>query len=247
MEGKVAMITGSGSGLGRAGALALARAGADIVITEVPGKEAAAAAAVAEVAALGRRAVAVTLDVRDVASIQAAVAAAVDRLGRLDILVNNAGVNVRKPALEFTPEDWDLVTSVCLRGVFFCAQAAARQMIRQGAGGRIINIASVYGLLGGPNRAAYSASKGGVVNLTRTLAYEWAPHNIQVNAIAPTFVNTPLVAALLEQGLDVVNRTLGGRLAAPEDVAAAIVFLAGPGAGMITGHTLPVDGGWTAW
>jgi 2-deoxy-D-gluconate 3-dehydrogenase len=197
------------------------------------------------------RALGVRFDVRDSASIWKAVQATVDGLGSLDIMVCNAGVNVRKPALEVTEVDWDTVLDVNLRGVFFSAQAGAQQMVRQGHGGKIVNIASIMGLVGSTNNsAAYCASKGGVVNLTRVLAIEWASHNIQVNSVAPTFVMTPLTAGVFENEAflsSVLSRTPNGKLATPESIADAVVFLASPRADLITGITLPVDGGWTAW
>jgi 2-dehydro-3-deoxy-D-gluconate 5-dehydrogenase len=197
------------------------------------------------------RALGVGFDVRDSASIRKAVQATVDGLGSLDIMVCNAGVNVRKPALEVTEVDWDTVLDVNLRGVFFSAQAGAQQMVRQGHGGKIVNIASIMGLVGSTNNsAAYCASKGGVVNLTRVLAIEWASHNIQVNSVAPTFVMTPLTAGVFANEAflsSVLSRTPNGKLATPESIADAVVFLASPRADLITGITLPVDGGWTAW
>jgi 2-deoxy-D-gluconate 3-dehydrogenase len=197
------------------------------------------------------RALGVGFDVRDSASIRNAVQATVDGLGALDIMVCNAGVNVRKPALEVTEVDWDTVLDVNLRGVFFSAQAGAQQMVRQGHGGKIVNIASIMGLVGSTNNsAAYCASKGGVVNLTRVLAIEWASHNIQVNSVAPTFVMTPLTAGVFANEAflsSVLSRTPNGKLATPESIADAVVFLASPRADLITGITLPVDGGWTAW
>jgi 2-deoxy-D-gluconate 3-dehydrogenase len=197
------------------------------------------------------RALGVGFDVRDSASIRKAVQATVDWLGSLDIMVCNAGVNVRKPALEVTEVDWDTVLDVNLRGVFFSAQAGAQQMVRQGHGGKIVNIASIMGLVGSTNNsAAYCASKGGVVNLTRVLAIEWASHNIQVNSVAPTFVMTPLTAGVFANEAflsSVLSRTPNGKLATPESIADAVVFLASPRADLITGITLPVDGGWTAW
>jgi 2-deoxy-D-gluconate 3-dehydrogenase len=201
--------------------------------------------------ALGEQALAVPVDVRQPATIQAAVQQTVERFGSLDIAVCNAGLNIRRHALQVTEEDWDAVVDVNLRGVFFTAQAAAAQMVRQGLGGKIVNIASIMGLVGTPWRGvAYGASKGGVVNMTRALAIEWAEHNIQVNAVAPTYVETSLTEAILADEsfrAAVLARTPNGKLATPEDIAEAVAFLASPQNGMITGVTLPVDGGWTAW
>jgi 2-deoxy-D-gluconate 3-dehydrogenase len=246
-----ALVTGAGSGIGQAAARGLAMAGARIVVTELPGRSDRAAATADELIAAGGESVPVTLDVRDLNSIVACVEAAREfGSGRVDVLVNNAGITVRQPAFEVTEEAWDLVLDTNLKGLFFTAQAAGRVMRdADPPGGSIINVASIMGLIGYYDRAAYCASKAAVVNLSRVLAIEWAPHAIRVNAVCPTFVETPLTRQMLENvaiKTDVLDRTPLGRLATPEEVAAAIVYLAGPHAGMITGTALTIDGGWTA-
>jgi len=235
LDGLTALITGGGSGIGETLALGMAEAGARVVVTELPDRIERAQAIAQRVGGQ-----AVPLDVRDVASID---------LPPADILVNNAGVQRARPALEVTEEDWDFVVDVDLKGVFFVAQAAARHMVASGRGGKIVNVASINGLIGYYNRAPYCAAKGGVVNLTRQLAVEWAPHNINVNAIAPTYILTPLTQPTLAQPEvreDILRRTPLGRIGQLEDLVGAVVYLSSPAAGLVTGQTLAVDGGWTA-
>jgi 2-deoxy-D-gluconate 3-dehydrogenase len=249
LSGLTALVTGGGSGIGEATAKALAAAGGRVAVTELPDRLDRARATVAEIHAAGDEAETLPLDVRDLGSVTECVAAAA-RIGsgRLDILVNNAGVNVRQPAFDVTEEAWDLILDTNLKGLFFMAQAAGRVMRdQQPPGGCIINVSSIMGLVGYFDRAAYCASKAGVVNLSRVLAVEWAPHHIRVNSICPTFVETPLTRVMFENEAiktDILSRTPTGRLATPEEVAAAIVFLAS--ARMMTGAALTVDGGWTA-
>ena len=249
VDSKIAFVTGAGSGLGQASAVALAQAGADVALTELPGKEAAAQETVRMVEAAGRRALALPLDVTRLPMIGDAVDNVLKHFGRLDILVNNAGINVPRLALDVTEDDWDRVLDVNLKGVFFVAQAVAkRAMVPQGSG-KIINIASQNGVIGYFFRAAYCSSKAGVVNLTRVLALEWAKYRINVNAIGPTFLETPLTRPMFENAefkADVLNRIPLGRIGKPEDVVGAVVYLASPAADLVTGHTLLVDGGWTA-
>jgi 2-dehydro-3-deoxy-D-gluconate 5-dehydrogenase len=249
VDGKVAIITGTGSGIGQAAALALAAAGARIVLTELPGRTD-AAETTARMARddAGAETLVLPLDVTNRGQIDELVTSAIARFGQIDILVNNAGVNVPKLALDVTEEDWDRVLDINLKGLFFTTQAVGRTMVERKAG-KIINIASQMGVVGYWKRAAYCSSKAGVVNLTRVLAFEWAQYGIRVNAIGPTFVETPLTRPMFEDQAfreDVMGRIPLGRLATPEDIACAVVYLASPASDMITGHTLLVDGGWTA-
>jgi 2-deoxy-D-gluconate 3-dehydrogenase len=250
LDGKIAIVTGAGSGLGLATAQALAAHGACVAVTELPARIERAEATVGEIAAAGGQAFAVPLDVTDLASIDSAVAHVLTTSGRIDILVNNAGLNIAKPAFDVTEEDWDRVVDVNLKGLFFMAQAAGRAMRDQSpSGGVIINISSIMGLVGYFDRAAYCASKAGVVNLTRVLAIEWTEHDIRVNAVCPTFVETELNRHLFADATfrdEILRRTPLKRLGTPEEVAAAVVFLASPAASLITGHALATDGGWTA-
>lgn len=234
-SGMVAAVTGGAGGIGIAIARELAHSGHKVIVLDLPTAEPPADFHF------------VPLDIRRPSDIERAFREIESVAGTPTIWVNNAGVAVRKPAIEITPEEWERVIETNLTGSFFCAQAFARRLISVRKPGVLINIASIFGLVGGPRRAAYSASKAALVNLTRVLAYEWHEFGIRVNAVAPTFVRTPMTEKLLLEGLDVVNRSLSGRLASPEDVACAVRFLASPEAAMITGHTLPVDGGWLAW
>jgi NAD(P)-dependent dehydrogenase (short-subunit alcohol dehydrogenase family) len=242
LAGKTAVVTGAGSGIGKAAAQALAAAGATVVVADRN------LAAAREVASKLTSAIAIEADVTRDADIEAMLDAAP---GRVDILVNNAGLAIRRPSVELSAEDWNKVVEVNMTAVFLCSRAAARRMIADGKGGAIVNVASIMGLSGGglyPN-ISYQTTKGAVVNMTRALAVEWAVHNIRVNAVAPTYVRTPFIKPLTDQP-DLVAKieamTPLRRLAEPEDVASAILFLASPGAAMVTGHTLPVDGGFLA-
>jgi NAD(P)-dependent dehydrogenase (short-subunit alcohol dehydrogenase family) len=247
LQGKVALVVGGSRGIGEACAVALAGAGADVAISARDLERLAGTGDA--IAALGRTATCHASDVRDVRSVRRLVDEVVDRHGRIDILLYNAGTNVARPGIDVTEEDWDLVVETNLKGAFFCLQAAGRSMIEKGIHGRIISIASTFAVVGFYNRAPYAASKSGLVGITRVLAVEWAQHGINVNAIAPTAINTRMNAALFddpEWRRDVLSRIPLGRFAEPRDVAGAAVYLAGPAAEMVTGHTLLVDGGWTA-
>ncbi|HEY8599757.1 MAG TPA: glucose 1-dehydrogenase [Thermomicrobiales bacterium] len=249
VDGKVAIITGTGTGLGQAAALALAQAGAKLVLTELPGRTA-AAEATAKMAQddYGAETLVLPLDVMQKEQISGLVQGALDKFGQIDVLVNNAGVNIPKFALDVTEEDWDRVLDINLKGLFFTTQAVGRAMIERKSG-KIINIASQMGVVGYTKRAAYCSSKAGVVNLTRVLAFEWAQYGIRVNAIGPTFVETPLTRPMFEDQAfrdDVLGRIPLGQLAKPEDIAGGVVYLASAASDMVTGHTLLIDGGWTA-
>jgi NAD(P)-dependent dehydrogenase (short-subunit alcohol dehydrogenase family) len=243
LDGRVALVTGGGNGIGRATCHALAQAGAQVAVTDVD--QPATAKVADEIGGEAHR-----LDVADEVQVREVVAAVAKRHGRIDVLVNNAGLGARVPTVELPTERWRQVLAVNVDGGFFCAREAGRHMLRAGRGA-VVNVASIMGLVGGayyPN-LAYHTAKGAVVNLTRALACEWAPYGVRVNAVAPTFARTRLTEPLLadkamEQRL--LEHTPMGRLVEPEEVAAAILFLASDAASMITGATLPVDGGWTA-
>ncbi len=247
LDDKVAIVTGAGSGIGEAIAVAVAEAGADCVPTELPEKIADLDPVCQAIEKTGRKAYPLPLQLPDSSSIDTLVEKTVQEMGRIDILVNNAGINIPRDALELTEEDWDNVLDVNLKGLFFLSQRVAREMIE--TGGKIVNMASQNGVVGYYKRAAYCSSKAGVVNLTRVLAIEWAKFNINVNAVGPTFILTPLTQSTFDDPVlreDLLKRIPLGRVGKPEDVTGAVVFLASPAADLVTGHTLLVDGGWTA-
>jgi len=246
LTGQVAFVTGAGRGLGRHIALALARYGADLVICSRTLSELAEVAA--EIEALGREALVQRADMTLTADIDSVVAAAEQRFGHIDILVNNAGINIPQWAEEVTEEAWDRVLNINLKGLFFCAQAVGKVMIRQKRG-KIINVSSQAGSVGLIKRAAYCSSKGAVNQLTRVLAVEWAKHKINVNAIAPTFVETPMTKPMFEDTefrKYIFDNILFDRAAQPKDVVGAVIYLASAASDMVTGHILHIDGGWTA-
>jgi NAD(P)-dependent dehydrogenase (short-subunit alcohol dehydrogenase family) len=243
LSGHVAIVTGASRGLGQHMACALAKAGADMVITSLDQSH--LAAFEAEIKATGRRALSLALDVRDLESIKKMVAAAQTFYGRLDILVNNAGCNVRKPALDVTWEDWNLILDTNLRGSFFVAQEVARHMIPQQYG-RIINIGSVTSVAGYAGLGPYGASRGGIRQLTMSLADDWGKHGITVNCLAPGWFCTEQNKALYgnkEWVEYICDRIPVKRPGEPHDLDAAVVFLAAESSRYVTGQTLLVDGG----
>ncbi len=242
LEGKTALVTGASRGIGRAIAVELARHGADVAVNYARNAEA-ATQVVADIAALGRRAVALPADVGDSAQAAALVEATVSALGRLDILVNNAGIVRDALLLRMQETDWDEVLRVNLKGAFSVGKAAARLMARQRAG-RIINVSSISGLMGQVGQANYSAAKAGLIGLTKSMARELAGRGITVNVVAPGFVTTDMTAALPDDLVEKMRALIPlGRLGAVEDVAGVVAFLASDAAAYITGAVLPVDGG----
>ena len=244
IPGQVAVVTGAAHGIGLATAKLLAEAGASVALLDIDGDAASAAAA-----GIGPNSAAWACDVTSEPRVESVFAEIVARFVRIDVLVNNAGAAVRKPAVEISMEEWTRVLDLNLGATFLCARIAARVMQKQG-GGAIVNLASIMGFSGGifPN-ASYQASKGGVVNLTRALALEWAEQNIRVNAVAPTFVKTDLTVPIFtnpEVLAKVMAHTPLGVLPEVGDIAAAILYLASPAARCVTGVTLPVDSGYLA-
>jgi len=247
LTNKVAIITGGMGALGRAIAISLATFGADIVIADkvVKGVE----QIKKEFADLNKKPFFIKADVSNLTDVNNMVKETLNKFGKIDILVNNAGITKRGPALTMDEGDWNKVIDVNLKGVFLCSQTVGKEMKRQKKG-KIINVASILGQIGISNTLPYCASKGGVIQITKALAIEWAKYNINVNAIAPTFFDTPLTKPFLKQGEELYNYTMEriplGRFGKPEDLAGAIVFLASNASDFITGHILNVDGGWLA-
>jgi len=247
VQDKIAVVMGASRNIGRAIALGLANAGADVVLAArtVPDLEAVAE----EVRSMGRKALVHQVDVTKAAAIKAMADAAAAEFGRIDILVNNAGININKSCLDMTEEDWDMVLDTNLKSYFLSSQAVGRYMVEKKYG-KIINISSTFGLVGFENRTAYAASKGGVGQLTKVLAIEWGPYNIRVNAIAPTATRTTINEELFANEnwqKWMLERLPVKKFAVPVDMVGAAVFLASDASDMVTGVTLPVDGGWTSW
>ncbi len=244
LTGKSAIVTGASTGLGMGMTLALASAGADILLVDhVPSDEVAQ-----KVRAMGRRAPTLILDLMQMEAIGKVVAAAVSEFGKVDILVNNAGIIRRTPAIDFSERDWDDVMTLNAKTVFFLAQAAGRDMMKRKYG-KIINVASLLAFQGGIIVPSYSASKGGVAQITKALANEWAQHGIGVNAIAPGYMATNNTTALREDPVRskaILDRIPAGRWGLPDDVGGAAVFLASHASDYVHGHVLVIDGGWLA-
>ena len=248
LDGKIAIITGAGRGIGRTIALEAVQSGARVAVGSRTVDELNTLSA--EITEMGGECFAHPLDVVDLESIRTFFGAVVDQFGRLDILVNNAGYNKVGALLDYDEELYDTIVDTNLKNVFFCSQVAAKQMIAQGGGGTIVNISSQAGVVGAPERGPYSGAKGGVNNLTRTMAVEWAHHQIRVNAVAPTVTRSPLAEQAMKDSqafADAVasKNLIRGDLAEPGEISAPVIFLASDAASMITGHTLVVDGGWT--
>lgn len=247
LDGRAAFVTGAGRGIGQTCALALAEAGADVACIDI---DVTTASATAErITTLGRKAIGLACDVTDSRAVNKTVAHVRDELGSLDIAFNNAGICNHAPAEEMTDEMWHAVMDVNLNGVFYCARAAARVMLEQGRGGRIINTASMSGqIVNHPQlQSGYNASKAAVIQLTRSMAAEWAPGEITVNSISPGYTATELTMAIQDHHDDWRRDTPMGRLAEPHEIRGAVVFLASPAASFVTGHDLVIDGGFTCW
>lgn len=247
LSSKVAMVTGGTRGLGEVAATALAKAGADVAVcgrSEPDLKRVSSA-----IQDLGRESAGFRMDVASKTNIRETVAQILDRFGKVDILFNNAGVNFRVPVLEFPEEEWDRVINTNLKGYFLVAQAVVPQMIDRGYG-KVINMSSILGTVGLPSQLAYCSSKGGIDQMTKVMALEWAKLGVRVNAIGPTYFETELVAQLRNdpERFNFINdRTPMGRWGYPIELEGIVIFLASPASDFITGQTIYIDGGWTAW
>ncbi|HAS6231585.1 TPA: 2-dehydro-3-deoxy-D-gluconate 5-dehydrogenase KduD [Vibrio vulnificus] len=243
LQGKVAVVTGCDTGLGQGMALGLAKAGCDIVGVNISEPT----ETMEKIQATGRKFVDIRANLMKLDDIPSIVDRAVTELGRIDILVNNAGIIRRNDAIEFSEQDWDDVMNINIKSVFFMSQAVAKQFITQGEGGKIINIASMLSFQGGIRVPSYTASKSGVMGVTRLMANEWAKHGINVNAIAPGYMATNNTAALRadeQRNQEILERIPANRWGTPEDLAGPCVFLASKASDYINGYTVAVDGGW---
>ncbi|WKA53819.1 SDR family NAD(P)-dependent oxidoreductase [Planococcus shixiaomingii] len=246
LAGKTVIVTGGSKGIGKDIALTFAKLGANVVIS---GRDQTRLEeTLGELQKFNGNCIAVEGDLSDIQQVKRLINESASIFGTIDVLVNNAGVNIAKPAMEVTEEDWDTVLDLNLKSVFFASQAAAKYMLQQKSG-RIINIASQMAFVGYIKRAAYCSSKGGLVQLTKALAVEWAKEGVRVNAVAPTFIETELTAKMFEDAefkKDVENRILLDGLSQPRDISGAVLYLASDLANFVTGETIKVDGGWTA-
>ena len=245
VKNKIALVTGAARGIGRSCALALAEAGADIAagFRDIHRDN----GVIPEITGLGRKALPLQMNMLSLKEIRAAVALAVEHFGRIDILVNNAGVAPSNLIEDYTEDDFDQTVGVNLKGTFFASQEAGRHMIKNKSG-KIINIGSQAGFIALPTESVYCMTKAGISHLTKCFAAEWAKYNINVNAVAPTFIETPGTDEVLSQPdfrNDVLSKIKLGRIGIPAEVSSAVVFLASPAASLITGATLMIDGGWT--
>jgi len=245
LDGKVAIVTGASTGLGMGMSLALADAGADVVgvdyVDMLETKE--------KIEAMGRRFIGIKANLMSIAPIQGIIDKAVESFGKVDILINNAGIIRREDSINFTEKDWDDVMDLNVKTVFFFSQAAARQYIKQDSGGKIINIASMLSFQGGIRVPSYTASKSGVMGITRSMANEWAKYRINANAIAPGYMatnNTALLRADEERSAAILERIPAGRWGLPDDLMGPVIFLASSASDYIFGYTIAVDGGWLA-
>jgi 3-oxoacyl-[acyl-carrier protein] reductase len=243
LSNKVAIVTGSARGIGRAIALKLARAGADIVVNDIPAAAEALENTAKEIRALKRKALAVTADVSSAPDVARLIDTAAKEMGRIDILVNNAGVTRDQIIMRMTDEDWDTVLNIDLKSAFLCTRAVLRHMMKQ-RWGRIVSIASVVGMMGNAGQANYAAAKSGIIGLTRSIAKEVGSRGITANAIAPGFIETKMTEQLDEKHRQILMQRIPlGSIGTPEDVAEAVAFLASEEAKYITGQVLGVDGG----
>jgi NAD(P)-dependent dehydrogenase (short-subunit alcohol dehydrogenase family) len=244
LDGRIALVTGASHGIGEGMARGFAEAGADVALAARSTDDLERVAA--SIRALGRRALVVPTDVADLDAVQRMVDRTIDEFGAIDILANVAGVGHRKNILDCTPADWDYVLNIQLRAVYFASQAVARVMLRQGRG-KIVNIASMTSYRGYSGLSLYGLAKAAVLQLTKTMAVEWADHNVQVNAIAPGWIVTPLLDGMAETRKQwVLDHTPQHRMGSPEDIAALAVYLASPAADFVTGQTYVIDGGFVA-
>ena len=237
-------MTGSGRGIGKSTALELAKEGAKVVVSDIDIKE--CQNVCDEIKKIGSDAIAVKCDISKKSDVDAMIKKTMQKFQKIDILINNAGVVLTKPFVEMTEKDWDFVLDINLKGVFLCTNAVVKQMIKQKSG-KIISVASTAGEVGFMNTSAYCASKAGIINLTRELALELSPHNINVNAIAPGVIATKMTEDMLKDKKTkevLLASTPLGRVGQPEEIGKAVVFLASDDSNFITGHTLVVDGGW---